>query len=260
MDSENAAPLPEVTPLPPEAPISPLWSAYRRRVLLLSLLTGLAVFLLWLPSAARAALWQALFAQRALVGMLFLFALVILSLLWSAGQRLDARIFLLFNLRGYHAKWMDRLMWLATQLGNIGTATAVASLFFLLNYRRLAVEIILGTITLWLLVETIKVLTDRTRPFHILEGARVIGWREPGRSFPSGHTAQIFFLMTLLIHRFQPGLWGTVALYAVAVLVGFTRMYVGAHYPRDVIGGAVLGSIWGILAILVDPFLFGLWF
>lgn len=130
----------------------------------------------------------------------------------------------------------------------------------MLNYRRLAVEILLGTITLWLVVETIKVLTDRSRPFHILEGARVIGWRELGRSFPSGHTAQSFFLMTLLIHRFQLGLWGTVALYAVAGLVGFTRMYVGAHYPRDVIGGAALGAIWGVLATLVDPFWRGLWF
>ena len=65
--------------------------------------------------------------------------------------------------------------------------------------------------------------------------------------------------MTLLSHELQLGIWGTVALYAVAVLVGFTRMYVGAHYPRDVIGGAVLGSIWGVLATLVDPYWFG-WF
>ena len=64
--------------------------------------------------------------------------------------------------------------------------------------------------------------------------------------------------MTLLSHWFQLGIGGTIALYAVAALVGFTRVYVGAHYPRDVIGGAVLGSIWGVLAMLVDPFLLGL--
>jgi membrane-associated phospholipid phosphatase len=65
---------------------------------------------------------------------------------------------------------------------------------------------------------------------------------------------------TPLSHRFQLGIGGTVALHAVAVLVGFTRMYVGAHYPRDVIGGAVLGSVWGILATLVDPYWLGLRF
>jgi membrane-associated phospholipid phosphatase len=63
----------------------------------------------------------------------------------------------------------------------------------------------------------------------------------------------------MLGRQLQLGIWGTIALYAVAALVGFTRMYVGAHYPRDVIGGAVLGSVWGILATLVDPYWYG-WF
>ena len=247
-------------PLPPEAHITRLWSAYRRPALLASLVAGLVVFLVWLPSAPRAALFAALRAQQALMSMLFLFALLALSMVWSAGQRLDTWVFLFFNLRGYHPKWLDRVMWLTTQVGNMVTAFFLAGLFFVLNYRSLTAEIILGTLTLWLLVETIKALTDRARPFLDLEGTRVIGWRERGRSFPSGHTAQTFFLMTLLSHEFQLGMGGTVALYAVAVLVGFTRMYVGAHYPRDVIGGAVLGSIWGVLATLVDPYWFGLRF
>jgi membrane-associated phospholipid phosphatase len=225
----------------------------------LLLVTGLGLFLLWLPGWARASLGTALNAQRGLVVLLSLFALVTLSLIWSAGQHLDTRLFLLINMR-VHPKWLDHFMWLATQLGNMLVALIAASLLFFLSYRGLAVEVILGTLTLWLLVETIKALTDRARPFLDLAGARVIGWRERGRSFPSGHTAQIFFLMTLLSHRFQLGLGGTVAVYAVAVLVGFTRMYVGAHYPRDVIGGAVLGSVWGILATLVDPYWFGLKF
>jgi len=37
-------------------------------------------------------------------------------------------------------------------------------------------------------------------------------------------------------------------------LIGFTRIYVGAHYPRDVIAGALLGTAWGVLAALVDPY------
>lgn len=134
------------------------------------------------------------------------------------------------------------------------TAFFLAGLFFILNYRSLSVEVIFGTLTLWLQVEIFKVLTDRTRPFLALQGKRTIGWQERGRSFPSGHTAQTFFLMTLISHYFQPGLGGTVALYAVALLVGYTRIYVGAHFPRDVIGGAVLGSVRGVLAVLVSPY------
>jgi membrane-associated phospholipid phosphatase len=214
-------------------------------------LIGLISFLIWLPDIARASLWRALSAQRGLFVLLFLFALVTLSLIWSAGQRLDTRVFMLFNMRGY-PKWLDRFMWLATQLGNMLTAFVIASLFFVLNDRRLAIVIIFGTLTLWLLVEMIKALSERDRPFLALEKTRIIGWREKGDSFPSGHTTQIFFLITLLMYHFQLGMGESMGLYAVAALVGFTRIYIGAHYPRDVVAGIVLGSVWGILATLLD--------
>lgn len=94
----------------------------------------------------------------------------------------------------------------------------------------------------------IKPLSNRDRPFLTLFDARVLGGREKGDSFPSGLTAQIFFLMTFLIHCFQVGL------VTPAVLVGSSRIYVGAHYPRDVIAGTVLGSVWEILATRVDPY------
>ncbi len=181
------------------------------------------------------------------------FALVTLSLIWSAGQRLDTRIFTLLNMRGY-PKWLDRSMWLTTQLGNTLAAFIAALLLFILDYRRLATEIIFGTLTLWLLVETIKMLSDRGRPFIALDKTRIIGQREKGDFFPSGHTTQIFFLTTLIIHGFRLGMGKSFAFYTVAALVGFTRIYVGAHYPRDVIAGIVLGSVWGILATLVDPY------
>lgn len=247
-------------PLPPETEVNRLWTARRRSAVWAGLLVGVIGFLIWLPAAARSALFAALLAQRTLMSMLILFTLIALSLLWSVGQRLDMWVFLLFNLRGARPKWLDSVMWLATQVGNMGTAILSAAFFFLTNSGRLAAEIIFGTLTLWLLVETIKALTDRARPFLALQTARVIGWRERGRSFPSGHTSQTFFLVTLLSHRFEIGFAATLALYAVAVLVGFTRVYLGAHYPRDVIAGAVLGSVWGVLAALVDPYWHGLRF
>jgi membrane-associated phospholipid phosphatase len=240
----------EQTPLPPSHEAS-FWSAKRRPVFLAVLLIGLVSFLIWLPGEARASLLTALSVQRGLFALLFLFALVTLSLIWSAGQRLDTRVFMLFNMQGY-PKWLDRFMWLATQLGNMLTAFVVVFLLFMLNYRRLAIVIIFGTLTLWLFVEIIKALSDRDRPFLTIEKTRIIGWREKGDSFPSGHTTQIFFLMSLFIYHFQLGVGESITLYAIAGLVGFTRIYIGAHYPRDVIAGIVLGSVWGILATLLD--------
>ena len=242
------------TPLPPQSHEASFWSANRRRpVFLMVLVTGLALFFIWSPVEIRTSLSLAFNAQRGLFVLLALFALVTLSLIWSAGQHLDTQVFMLLNMRGYPG-WLDRFMWLITQLGNMLAAFIFAFPLFILNYRRLAIEVIFGTLTLWLLVEMIKTLSDRERPFFTLEKTRIIGRREKGDSFPSGHTTQIFFMAVLLIHGFRMGAGESIAVYAVAALVGFTRIYVGAHYPRDVIAGMVLGSVWGILAILVDPY------
>lgn len=248
------------TPAPPEVPATSFWTAYRRPVFLALLLAGLVVFLVWLPDGAVSELFRALFHHRLLVGLFFAFAVIAMSLVWSAGQKLDTRAFFFFNRWNYNPKWLDVAMWLITQLGNSMAAFILAGVFYFSNDRRLAVEIILSTLTLWIMVEIIKSLSDRARPFRAMEGVRLIGWKEPGRSFPSGHTSQAFFLVTILIHRFQLSPLEIIALYTIAALVGITRIYVGVHYPRDVIGGALIGSIWGILAMIIDPFLLGFTF
>jgi membrane-associated phospholipid phosphatase len=239
----------EQTPLPPQPHQAPFWYANRRSIFLTALLVGSLLFLSWLPVGARTPLSSALEVQRGLVALLFLFALVTLVLIWSGGQRLDIRVFMLFDMRVY-SRWLDRGMWLATQLGNMLAAFIAAFVFFLLDYRDLVVENILGTLTLWLLVGAIRVLSDWDRPFLVFDRARVIGWQEKGDSFPRGHTAQFFFLATFFHHRFQLGIGGSMAFYAVATLVGVTRTYIGAHYPRDVIAGIVRGSARGILATI----------
>lgn len=231
------------------------WGAYRRLIMLVVIASVLASFIASLAPGTRQALLNGFFAQRSLVVLLMIFSLLTLSLLWSAGQRLDTWAFMLFNLRGFHPFWLDRLMWVATQIGNGMVGILLGVFLYFADYRRLAVELLLGILSLWLIVEMIKALVERTRPFLVLEGARIIGWRERGKSFPSGHTAQAFFMTTLLSHYFQAGALLSGVLMATAVLVGLTRIYVGAHYPRDVIGGAILGSVWGILGSMVEAYL-----
>ncbi len=232
-----------------------LWGNYKRLLLVVFILIALGGFILSLEPATRQIIAVGLFGRRSVIVLLLLFSLVTLSLLWSAGQRLDTWIFLRFNLRGYHPLWLDRVMWAATQIGNgaVGILTGVALYF--LRQGRLAVQLLLGILTLWLVVELIKAIVERSRPFLVLEGTRIIGWKERGKSFPSGHTAQAFFMMTLLSLELPYGPLFTAAAYFLAALVGFTRIYVGAHYPRDVIGGAVLGSVWGILTSMVQVYL-----
>jgi membrane-associated phospholipid phosphatase len=109
----------------------------------------------------------------------------------------------------------------------------------------------LGTLTLGTVVALVKGLVRRGRPCVGLSQARTVGRRAGGRSFPSGHTSQAFFTATLMAGYLNAGVWAVFLLHTIALLVGITRVYVGAHYPRDVLAGAILGSAWGLLGGIV---------
>ncbi len=220
----------------------------------LAISAALVLFWLLLPVRIQDALLRGLRAQPRVAFMLFVFSLLALSMLWSLGHRLDTWAFTLFNIRGRHPRWLDYFMLGFSQLGN-GIAALLLSIFFFSdNQHRMAYVLILGTLTLWWLVELVKAIVRRSRPFLVIAETRIVGWRERGRSFPSGHTSQSFFLVTIIAQHYHlhPGI--ALALYLVAGGVGITRMYVGAHYPRDVMAGAILGSVWGLLGTLIDNY------
>lgn len=214
---------------------------------LVSLSAGAVALLVFLPIAMQQAFWFTMQSNKILSGLLLVFGLVAISLIWTTGQKIDSWAFLLFNLRGPRAIWFDRVMLGFTQLGSGFTALGIALILYLFSDRVLSSELVLGTLTLWLVVEMVKFLVHRSRPFIRLTQARIIGYRAVGRSFPSGHTSQAFFMAALLAQHFHSSVWVVFLLYASAVLVGITRMVVGAHYPRDVLAGAILGSVWGLL-------------
>lgn len=100
----------------------------------------------------------------------------------------------------------------------------------------------------------LKPLIGRTRPYEVIEGlTRIIG-KQSDRSFPSGHTANSMAVgvsLWLVSKRYE--LLGDKKLYfpkaagwAVliwSVLVGLSRLYVGVHYPTDVLGGAIVAIV-----------------
>jgi undecaprenyl-diphosphatase len=103
---------------------------------------------------------------------------------------------------------------------------------------RLAAPCIVGAT--WFVDVPVKALFRRRRPFIDIVRALVVGRRPDGWSFPSGHSAAAFsgawILSTLWPSR-------TPLFFTLAASVGFSRVYVGAHYPGDVISGATLGAV-----------------
>ncbi|MBN1668584.1 MAG: phosphatase PAP2 family protein [Anaerolineales bacterium] len=227
---------------------------YRQAAWLVFLTASLVLILAWMPSQIRIIIWQSLAARGILFGLLLVFSLLAVSLVWSVGQRVDVWAFLLFNLRGPHPVWLDWMMLVFTQIGGGIAALAIGLILFLSGDRLVAYELILGVLTLWIMVELVKALVRRSRPFFQVTQARIVGYRAGGQSFPSGHTSQVFFMAMLITSHFHTSAWVVFLLYAIAMLVGITRMYVGAHYPRDVLAGAILGSAWGLLGVLVDSY------
>jgi undecaprenyl-diphosphatase len=86
----------------------------------------------------------------------------------------------------------------------------------------------------------LKVLIGRMRPIHDLPRlrSRIVD----GYSFPSGHATTSFGLAWVVAQSY-PVLWVQAAIYFVAATIAFSRIYVREHYPLDVLGGAILGTL-----------------
>lgn len=184
--------------------------------------------------------------------LLSVFAAVTLSLLWASGQKIDAAVFRFFNARGTRTPWLDSIMQTLTELGNSFVTGAVAFFLFVRVSPQVSYVFVLSSLLLWLFVEAIKAVLRRERPFTGLKDVRVVGTRARGKSFPSGHTSQAFYTATLLHAYLDGNILAHLIIYALALVVGITRMYLGMHYPRDVIAGATLGTFWGGIGIIVN--------
>lgn len=124
------------------------------------------------------------------------------------------------------AAWVLGSLLLAARGGRQGRATIGELLPVLL-------------VTDTLVERIIKVYFRRRRPFITLVKAMVVG-RKPGTwSFPSGHSATSFACASVLARRYKRR---RPVFYLLASLVAFSRVYLGHHYPTDVLSGATIGE------------------
>src|SRR5260221_5711801 len=153
---------------------------------------------------------------------------------------------------------LDQVLYVVTFLGNAQTLvvlTAVAALVALLAGRlRDAVLLVLAVVAGALFFEVVKLVVQRPRP--PLEDARIV---QGGFSFPSGHStlaATVYGTVAyLLIRGIRQDRWkvlvGSGAV-LVVLAIGVSRIYLGVHYPSDVLAGWAAGALWVVLVLLAE--------
>lgn len=134
------------------------------------------------------------------------------------------------------------VIWLPMQAGSVGAVGVVTGVALLARRRLLALELAVAGTLAWGLAKVVKVFFDRPRPGVLFEEATLHGDVVTGLGYLSGHAAIAATLATVagpwLPRRLRRLAW------ALALLVGASRVYVGAHLPLDVLGGYALG--WAI--------------
>lgn len=171
---------------------------------------------------------------------------------WYAWGGLNHALFLAINHAGSGWLWNHLALW-GTAAGDHALYPVYAPLTLGLALKRpgwlttRAVLVFLVAYLIdWAIVSGIKPWLDFPRPPKALGEAAVhiLGRPEYVHSFPSGHVAFAFLLMASLL----PGAHAVLKalLVVFALWVGWSRMAVGAHFPADVLGGALIGlfSTW----------------
>lgn len=162
-------------------------------------------------------------------------------------QNMDHHILLWIadTLRG---SWMTYIQYILSAINNHGEIWLLLALIFLAlpKTRRCGMAMLLALL-LGLVVGNLvlKPWVARPRPFWTY--ADIAALLHPGGfSFPSGHTVSSFCAATVCFGYFRKI---GISCYVLAALIGFSRLYLGVHYPTDVLCGAVLGVFLGTAAV-----------
>ena len=157
------------------------------------------------------------------------------------------------NLRGA----LDGLWLFITHLGDDGILWIILGivLLFWKKTRPIGFTMLISLLFDYLIINvTLKDLIARPRPFVVNEAITpLITDVSPYRSFPSGHSGGSFAAMFAL-YKWVPKKVGIPAL-ILAALVALSRLYVGVHYPTDIIAGCIIGFMCSVWAYYLVRFL-----
>lgn len=140
---------------------------------------------------------------------------------------------------------LDRVVCATTDLGSMYAVAGIASTLAVTGRRQMAADVLAAGTATWVVAQGSKTGVRRERPYEA-DGVRRLIRPPTGSSFPSGHAAVGMAVLTV-IGGHSPVRVAAPCLQALGAYVALSRVYVGVHYPTDVIGGAGLGLALGAL-------------
>ena len=155
-------------------------------------------------------------------------------------------------LQTIHTPLLDKILAFITSLGNVGIIWIVLAVVLLILPKTRKAGIIVAAALLMDLILCnfiLKNLVARVRPYDVNTAIAILIKKPLDFSFPSGHTAASFAAMTALFLAKMKKAW--IAALILAVLIAFSRLYFYVHYPTDVLGGAVVGVLSGIIGYTI---------
>jgi undecaprenyl-diphosphatase len=144
--------------------------------------------------------------------------------------------------------FLNPTMIFITHLGDAGIVWLVLSVAFLLipKTRKMGLACLFSLLIMVVVNDLIlKNAVARIRPYEAIEGLERLIEAQVDYSFPSGHTASSFACAYVIL-RMATKKAAAVPAVVLAALIAFSRLYVGVHYPTDVLAGMVLGVLCGI--------------
>lgn len=162
-------------------------------------------------------------------------------------MNIDLYIFNLINGQAFKWEWLDFLGYVIAKYSEyflVATLLIILAINFKKYWRMVLEAVLAAGITRFVVAEFIRWLWFRPRPFVTNNVNLLIDYNSREASFPSGH-ACFYFALSTIVYVYNRKL-GT-AFYIASLFIVLARVFVGIHWPSDILAGAIIGVMVGLI-------------